>query len=349
MGKVNVEEEEQVQDTPEEEKVEEPSEPQDVGEAVRQFNEEKEKEEKEKLSSETEEEPEDTPQKEEGEERKEKLVPSFWILDKDGNKTPAVFKADGKDYAPDSLEKLMTWASFGIHRKMQADELEKARPFLELMQKAYQEGRLILDGDPVLPADLKAKMADTKEEPEEEAEDEEESLDPETAALKKEVRDLKERDQKRSRVELENMIKGERTKLEGEISRHREGGFFAAVIATEENSPKEVWELLGELDENKKPKYTVEEAMKISHESQISFAKELMKKHPKEFDIDEDGIYARKLKEKKEREEASVSSPSEAPAATDTKPEERDFQNPQEAYEAFKKEYKKKVEIAQKT
>lgn len=351
MSNGDAEEKEQVQDTPEEEKVEEPSEPQDVDEAVKRFEEEKAKEEKEKPSDKTEEEPEKAPPGEkEGEEKKEeeKLEPSYWIVDKDGNKTPAVFKADGKEHYPDSVDKILTWGNFGIHRKTQDAEIEQARPFLELLQKRYEEGRLVLDGEPILPADIKAKLATTEEEkPEEEPEEEDEPLDPTTAKLKKEVDDLKKKDEERAKTDLKTMVKGEQVKIETEISTHKEK-FFGLINRAEENSPKEVWDLLAQR-EGKKAKYTVEEATKISHESSIAFAKELIKNNPKEFEVDEDGIYARKLAEKKEREETSVSSPSETPAVVETKPEEEEFADPAAAARAFYKQHAKKVEQANKT
>jgi hypothetical protein len=343
MMKENIEGEEKAKEPSEEEKVEEPSEPVGAQEAADKFYEEKAKEEKEEKPSEkeTETEPEEKVSEEEVSEEKPPEA-RLWIIDEKGNKTPLIAKADGKYHAPDKAEKALQWAGLGVHAntivegvKKDKEAFDKSRPILEMLLEGYEKGILSVGGKPILPPD-KGK------EEEEPGEEEDVTVDPELKELKKKVKVLED-------DKLKGFIEKNKAKIDSEITEHKKIS-FAAIVRSEEDSPKEVWDLLAEEKEDGTgAKYTVEEAMKKSHDLNIAFAKKLVKENPKEFEVDEDEIYARKLKEKQEQEKAPVSGPSEAPAVVETKLEEMDFEGPAEAYEAFKKQQKQKTEAAKKS
>lgn len=323
--------EEQVDKSSEEktkEQTEEPSEISDVEDGVAKFS----KAQAEKLAKETK--AKDTEKKESSEEEcktcesvsEEELETKespFSIVDKDGNKTPLIFKAGGKEYIPDSVEKAITWGNLGVHAntelekiKQEREEYEKAKPFIPFMQeldKAFREGRLTFDGKPIK----------QEEGTETEEKEEEESLDPEMVAMKKELKELKEKGVKKEEIDMKERILKQYDSLTSEIETHTEKN-FAAVVESAEDHPPEVWGLLGKTVKAKdgdEPKYTVEEAMKLSHDAMLKAAKKLVKEHPeefKEFIPDKDAIYAEKVKEKQDLEEAPVSPPSEMPAETKT-------------------------------
>ena len=311
-------------------------------EAAAQFF--KEKAEKEKPSEEKlEEKPEEKPSEEKEEVVDEKPPdPHLWIVDKDGNKTPLIVKADGKLHAPDKVDKALQWGGLGVHAntvlegvKQERADFEKSKPILDMLLTAYKDGKIVVDGKPVAPVG--------EEKPAEETEEEDESLiDPEVAQLKKSVKELQD-------DKLQAFIQGEKGKIETTITEQGKT-HFAAIDRSKEDAPKEVWDLLTEKKADKSgPKYTVEEAMKISHDSNIAFAKKLIAANPKEFEVDENAIYAKKLKEKEEKEEAPVGAPSDTPAVVETKPDDTEYATPAEAYEAFKKQHKAKVEAGKIT
>lgn len=313
-------------------------------EAAAQFFKEKAEEEK-PSEKETEVKPEEKPSEE-----KEEVVeeappdPHLWIVDKDGNKTPLIVKADGKLHAPDKADKALQWGGLGVHAntvlegvKKDKEEFEKSKPILDMLLTAYKENKIM-----VMDEDGKPVPLEGTQKPGEETEEEEESLiDPEVAQLKKSVKQLQDE-------RLKQFVEGEKAKIDTGIGEHRKAN-FGAIVRSEEDAPKEVWDLLTEKKaDGSGPKYTVEEAMKISHDSNIAFAKKLIVANPKEFEVDENAIYAKKLKEKEEKEEAPVGPPSETPAVVETTPDDTEYANPAEAYEAFKKQHKVK-EAAGKT
>jgi hypothetical protein len=314
-------------------------------EAAAQFF--KEKAEKEEPSEkETEEKPEEKP----SEETKEEVVdetppdPHLWIVDKDGNKTPLIVKADGKFHAPDKVDKALQWGGLGVHAntvlegvKTEREEFEKSKPILDMILTAFKDGKLVVDGKPISAADKEA----LKEEIEEEVD---ETKDPEVEQLKKSVRQLQDE-------RLKQFVEGEKGKIDAGIVEHRKAN-FGANVRSEEGYAKEVWDILTEKKpDGSGPKYTVEEAMKISHDSNIAYAKKLIAANPEEFAVDENAIYAKKLKEKEEKEEAPVGAPSETPVAVEAPPGDmKDFKGgPAEAYELFVKQRKGKVEAGKKT
>ena len=300
----------------------------------------KEKAEKEKPS---EEKPEEKAEEKPSEETKEEVVeekppdPHLWIVDKDGNKTPLIVKADGKFHAPDKVDTALQWGGLGVHAntivagvKKEREDFEKSKPILDMILTAFKDGKIVIDGKPISASDTETLKEELKEE------EEESLIDPEVAQLKKSVKELQD-------DKLQAFIQGEKGKIEASITEQGKT-HFAAIDRSKEDAPKEVWDLLTEKKADKSgPKYTVEEAMKISHDSNIAFAKKLIAANPKEFEVDENAIYAKKLKEKEEKEEAPVGAPSEVPAVVDAKPDDTEYATPAEAYEAFKKQHKAKV------
>lgn len=314
-------------------------------EAATQFF--KEKAEEEKPSEEkTEEKPEEKPSEEKQEVVEEAPPdPNLWIVDKDGNKTPFIVKADGKLHAPDKADKALQWGGLGVHAntvvegvKKEREEFEKSKPILDMLLTAYKDGKIVVDGKPVAPT------GEQKPPEGEEEEVEDETKDPEVEELKKSVKELQD-------DKLQAFIQGEKGKIDTGIIEHKKVN-FGAIVRSEEDAPKEVWDLLTEKKaDGSGPKYTVEEAMKISHDSSIAFAKKLLAANPKEFEVDENAIYARKLKEKQEKEEAPVGAPSETPAVVEATPGDlKDFEGgPAEAYELFRKQHKVKEAAGKKS
>jgi len=250
----------------------------------------------------------------------------LYILDKDGNKIPFKFKADGKEFAPDDPEKALQWASFGIHANQRLENLNKAEPILKTILEAYNEGRLVIKDE-------------GKAQPKEKAESEEdldEILDPQLAEAKREIKTLKEEIEFLKGITTKKLIEETRNNLRSEIGKNREKFFAALAFEPDaEDAPKSVWDFLQETDETGKLKYTVEDAMKISHEQMVNFIKNLIEKHPEAF-IDEESIYIKKLKEKQEKEKAPVSSPAEKGVAAKT--EKRKFKSLEDALQAASKE-----------
>ena len=343
MSKENTKEEEKViEPSKEEEKVEEPSEPIGAKEAADQFYKEQAEAEKEKPSEkEAETKPEEKVSEEEVSEEKP-VEPSLFIVDEKGEKTPLIFKANGKEIAPSEVEKVKTYLSLGVHAntvveeaKKKTEEFEKAEPILNMLLDAYKQNKLSVEGKLISPS----KEEKVEEEPEEE---EDVTKDPELSKAESRIKALED-------TQLKSFMDKQKGKIDSEITEHRKTN-FAAIVRSDEDSPKEVWDLLAEQNDAKTgPKYTVEEALKKSHELNIANAKKLFKENPKEFEVDEDAIYAKKLKEKQEKEEAPVSAPSEAPAVVETKPGEMEFEGPAEAYKAFVKQHKSKQEASRKS
>ena len=124
------------------------------GEAAAQFFKEKEVEEEP-----PEKEPEVKPEEKPSEEKEEVVEetppdPHLWIVDKDGNKTPLIVKADGKLHAPDKVDKALQWGGLGVHAntvlegvKKDKEDFEKSKPILDLLLKGYKDGNIVAISD----------------------------------------------------------------------------------------------------------------------------------------------------------------------------------------------------------
>lgn len=348
-------EEEQAIKTSEEEQSEGSSEPADTVEAVEQFIAEKTKEssvETDETKTETKEKAAEEEEGKKEEEKPEEEAPqeaTLFIVDKDGNKTPFIVKADGKDHFPDTAEKALQWTGLGIHGNTKTAEInkervemEKAKPFLDMIQKAHEEGRLIIDGKPT--------NVEGKEEVAEESEEGEFPVDAELKKRDDKIDKLEKKDQVRTEAEVMKQITDAKNDIMKEIEGHSAEN-FAAINVAEEGAPRGVWDLLAlkEADGKTLTYKSVEDAMKEAHKINVAYIKALIKKHPKEFDIDEDKIYAKKLQEKQEGEEEHVGAPSGGPTGDESTSEKVDPKNPAEAYEMFTKQHKAKIAAAAKS
>lgn len=329
---------------PKEEKTEQPSEKKEekvgkssdfgaVSRQIKAFKEEKEKSTPpEKVESGTKEEkPAEGAEK--PEEKLEKKVtetpgeekqpePKLFIVDEKGNKTPLVFKADGKFEAPEVPDKVLSYLGLGIHAnkrleavKAQEEYFKKTEPFLKALQKAEQDGRLYVEDE----KGNKIKVSELKEQPGKESGEEEEEIeitDPALLKANKRITDLEKKLKERESKEVESFLEDQKKKIQDEIDSHRKTN-FALFDRDDQEFPQEVWQLLA-----KNPEMTIEDAAKKSHESVVNFVKKIIEKNPDSF-IDRDRIYADKLEEKTKKEKAPVSSPSEIPAGVASAKEEK--------------------------
>lgn len=333
-----------------EEQVKEPSKIGSVKDALSQF----EKAQAEKLASKTEAESKEKEKEEPSptseEEGKEEVAPEakLFITDLEGKKTPIVFKADGKFYVPDDPSKVITWQQHGIHSsaelekiKSEREEIDKAKPFLDMIQKAYDENRIVIDGK---------KIGEAAPEKPKEEEEIDETLDPEMAKLMKEMNKTKEEMKELKEHELKKAIVSAKNGLETEITKHKKEQFAAYTALEGEKMPLRVWDLLAENNADSSPKYNVEQAMKMSHDSMIEFIKGVINSHPdliKERDKDAVTNY---LKDKEEKEEAPVGSPSALPAGSPPATgEEKKFKGVKDAMEKATKYFAEKEAAGRKS
>jgi len=268
--------------------------------------------------------------------------PSIFLVDKDGKKVPIIGKADGKEHVPDSIDKVLTWVNYGIHRKSEKDEIEQAKTFLDFINRACEEGRILVDGKRINPkGGFEAEKTTVSKEEEEEEEPEDELIDPEMKSLKKEVKELKE-------YELKKIMTTAQEKLESEIEEKRKD-HFAAYTRTEEDPedgdmPLSTWTLLA-----KHPEYNVEKAMKLSHDSMVNFFNKMAVEHPELLKDRDNKAVANYLKDKEEREKAPVSPPSELPAGTPPTQEEKEFKGVSDAMRAYEKTVDEREKAGQKS
>lgn len=270
--------------------------------------------------------------------------PSVFLVDKDGKKVPLVGKANGKTYVPDSIDKVMTWVNFGIHRKSESDELakekeaiEKAKPFLKMVEQAYKEGRLVID---------EKRIGEPTGEKEEEKEEEEDLLvDPEVKAIKSKAEKLEKEVTEIKEKEFENLILGKKAEMDTEIDKLRDTYPLAYVENEEDETvPPRVWDTLA-----KHPEYDIEAAMKLSHEKMLARLLSYIEKHPEVIKGKKEEIIAEYLKEKEEREKAPISPPSSTLVDTKTGEGERTFKGARDAISKFIERKKEREKAGQKS
>lgn len=311
-----------------------------IGREIKKFEEEAKEEPSEETEIKPGEKPEEKPAEEsetedkdleskEKPEEEEKPEPTMWLIDKDGNKTPFIVKARGKFYTPETAEKALAYGSIAIDANERnktvkekeeelvnrEKELNKYETFLQALDKADKEGKLYVEdaeGNKIRISDLKKEVGK-----EEEEEEDDELVDPEVKELRKRVKSLEAISAEDKKEKVKSLVDKAKGKIDKEIDGHREA--YPGVFDIDgEESPKDVWSIL---EEN--PKMTVEEASKLSHESEVSFIKKRIEKNPDLY-IDKDAIYADKVEEKTKKEEAPVEAPSEIPAGTPGQGETKD-------------------------
>jgi len=259
----------------------------------------------------------------------EKPEPTLWLIDKDGKKTPFIVKARGKFYTPEDPDKALSWGSIAIDAsesnkavKEKEEELTKREQaltqyeaFFQALDKADKEGKLYVEDA----EGKKIKISDLKKEGEKPDEEEEDDslTDPEIKELRKRVKSLEATSEEAKKEKVKSLVAEAKGKIDKEIDAHRKT-YPALFDLDGEDSPKDIWAVL---EEN--PKMTVEEAAKLSHESEVNFVKKRLEKNPDLY-MDRKAIYADVLAEKNKKEEASVEPPSELPAGAPGQGDKKD-------------------------
>jgi hypothetical protein len=260
----------------------------------------------------------------------EAQVPHLWIIDEAGMKVPAIFKADGKVYVPDHPEQISTWIGHGIHSSTRnADlnrrekELNEAAAVVNMLKKAYEEGRLVVKDAPPGKGQPSAK-----EEVEPEPEEEEDILtDPvilkERMARKSLEKKLEEIASKLEKTSAESeefkkaYLKEKIAVVYNELKKDMESHAKKYPLAVTTKNEKRVWELLAEKDEQGQLVYPdVESAMKAVHEEEIKAFRQYVKENPDLVKEEKDKIITKFLEDQKAKNEAPVASPSGAPAGS---------------------------------
>jgi hypothetical protein len=245
----------------------------------------------------------------------------FFIVDKEtGREIPAVFKSEGKDYTPDSVDKILTWTGLGIHYNKRAEQIKGYEEFVKMLLKAKEEGRLVIKDEEITSS--RSKKEDVEEPT---SEDDEILTDPALLAERKK-RTVLEGEMKELRKTVDSLksfvINAKTSEMKKEIE--TEIDQFSKQYPLGKKRANQVWKNLAEVDEDGKPVYTVEQAMKKVHEESIVELKEWVKEHP-EF-VEEDKIkkeaVVEYLKDKEEKEKAPVSAPSGVPAGTRGSPKD---------------------------
>lgn len=281
---------------------------------------------------------------------KKESKPKYFIATEDGKiLKPLVGKARGKEYIPDSEEKLQAWLNLGIvqdeeQAKINEEraEMAKVAPFIEMISTAYRDGRLVIKDEGTGGEEKKV------EEPEEEEEDE--YVDPKVKELNQKVKDLESKlnkaDEKRKKDkedQFKSFVEEHRSKMKKEMEGFREKTYYAADIYLDdkpEGTPLNAWDLMAEVDGKGNPKYDLETSMKISHESQVNFVKKFIENHPEVIETEKDKIIGQHYKEKNEREKAPEGPPGERPAIP--KKEKTEITGLQDGLEKFNKYWKAK-------
>jgi len=321
-------------------KTEQANEPSGVVDALRMFAEEQAKSETPPQETEETHQPqEEATSTEEAQIEEESKVEPESEKEESSAKLPEPFKlvVDGKEIEIDDPEKLKTYAQQGYHYSQKMAELKKSEEMIQDILKAMQEGRLAITPPGQKPS-IKEEAA------EEELEDLDELDDPELARERKERLKLQQ-DYNKLKKDFKMLNQLVVTKFVEDV--HQQ-------MTKEINSFKEkypmadddkVWNFLAEKDPlTKKPKYTIEEAVKISHEAESKKFKEFLKTNPefhKKTEEEKQAIIADYLK-KQEEKKAPVSSPSQtiAQKTSDIKEEKEGIKGMGDAIERFNQWYK---------
>ena len=237
----------------------------------------------------------------------------FFITDKEtGQEIPAVFKSEGKEHIPDSVDKILTWTGMGIHANRRLEQIKGYEEFVKMLIKAKEEGRLIIKDEKSSSPSAEEKVEDEK------SEDDEILTDPAVLSERRK-RQLLEAEIKELTKTVDSLKTFVITAKTSEVKREIDGEIekFSKDYPLGKKRSNQVWKLLAEVGEDGSPTYGVEEAMKKVHEESVAELKEYVKEHPEFVEKDKikkEGIQEY-LKEKEENETAPVSSPGGAPAA----------------------------------
>ena len=238
----------------------------------------------------------------------------FFIVDKEtGREVPAVFKSEGKDYIPDSIDKMLTWTGLGIHSNKRAEQMRGYEEFVKMLLKAKEEGRLVIKDEEI--ASSRSKKEDVEEPT---SEDDEILTDPALLSERKKRIALERKVEEITRYTINKDVNAMKREIEAEIDK------FSKQYPLGKKRKKDVWSLLAENDEDGRPIYTVEQAMKKVHSDNEIEIKEHIKDYPEFVDVDKIKKEAviEYLKDKEEKEKAPVSAPSGGPVRTGGSPKD---------------------------
>lgn len=188
-----------------------------------------------------------------------------------------------------------------------------------MLLKAKEEGRLVIKDEEIASRSQKENV----EEPT--SEDDEILTDPallserkKRTVLEGQVKDLTKTVDSLKSFVINAKTSEMKREIETEIDQ------FSKQYPLGKKRANQVWKNLAEVDEDGKPVYTVEQAMKKVHEESIIELKGWVKEHP-EF-VEEDKIkkeaVVEYLKDKEEKEKAPVSGPSSASVRAAGSPKE---------------------------
>lgn len=268
----------------------------------------------------------------------------FSIHDEKGNIIP--FKADGKDYVPESLEQLRTWVSMGIHANTALEgvksekaqiaervkELEKAEGQLNEIMSAIASGKIESRDGKLIVAPQRQGAAPGESGAPQPPEEEDVFASPESKeikSLKSELVKLKQDFRSMSMDRMDEKVRGFKDVLDREIEANRKQSFMAR--------DKDIWDLLALVEKNGQPTYTPETAMKFLHEQELGRLKTYAKEHPEIIGKDE--VIAEYLREKAEKESAPVQGPADTAAPSPSAAPKKEFDNLGDAARAFVKDH----------
>lgn len=267
---------------------------------------------------------------------------AFRLVNEKGETILDRFKSDGKEILLDDPEALKTYLGFGYHHNATGEDLKRreealqkeidafkqADPLIGKVLTAIQEGRLkiVEPGGP-------AKEAD---EPGTGESEEDKFADPATVKLKTRLT-ATEKALETTRTELNSLRDAYNMQHVERVTKD-----MATKIADAKKNFKfadddQVWTFLAETDEQGKLKYTEEQAVKMSHDSQVKkFQGWLSTEHPefaKASESQRKEIIAEYIEGKAKKEEAPVGKPSGIPVV-EPKKAEKEFKSLHEAVAA---------------
>ena len=257
----------------------------------------------------------------------------FIVDEETGEKIPAVFSSEGKEYVPETMDTLKTWTGLGIHANKRLEEVKASEGIVKMILQAQKEGRLVIK-DPVDGRPSPKETAPVTEE-----EDDEIITDPEVFKERQKRKAAEQRiGSLEKNVEMLTKMVTMKQINETEVEIRKEIDDCSKEFPLGKKREPEVWRLLAKVDDEGKPMYDTKSAMRIVHEAAIKDLREWVGEHPEFVEKDKikkEGIQ-QYLREKEEKEKAPVASPSGLPAGKIGAPEEDEVKGIHGAVEKMK-------------